>query len=361
MSDVVIIGGGVMGLTTAWELAKAGKSVEVIDQSSLGSEASWAGAGLLPPGHRGDPNDPLVPLLRRATELWPVISRELKEETGIENGFEPCPEIQILKPGQSVDAEMREWTINGVKAERLSAAQIKQLEPLIADNLGDGYLLPEGTQVRNPWHLDALEAACRNRGVQFHTNIKVTGFESAGGEVVAVITPETTFSGDRFLVTGGAWSGEILKSAGLSLEIEPVRGQMVLFRTPKRQLHHTVEIGKQYVVPRGDGRILVGSTEEWVGFVKENTDSAIRGLVEFAQHLVPSLKHAEVEKTWAGFRPHAKRGQPYLGPAPGYHNLFVAAGHFRAGLHLSPITARLMASLICDRAPELDMQAFTVH
>ena len=361
MSEVVIIGGGVMGLTTAWELAKSGQSVEVIDQSGLGTEASWAGAGLLPPGHRGDPTDPLVPLLRRASELWPIISRELKDETGIDNGFESCPEIQILKPGQSVEAEMREWTINGVKTERLSAAKIKQLEPLIADGLGDGYLLPEGTQVRNPWHLHALEAACRKHGVQFRTNEKATGFESAGGQVVAVITERGTIDGDQFLITGGAWSGEILKSAGISLEIEPVRGQMVLFRTPKRQLHHTIEIGKQYVVPRGDGRILVGSTEEWVGFVKENTKAGVQGLIDFAQHLVPSLKHAEVEKTWAGFRPHAKRGQPYLGPVPGYHNLFIAAGHFRAGLHLSPITARLMASTILARAPELDMTAFSVQ
>ncbi|HVJ69426.1 MAG TPA: glycine oxidase ThiO [Caulifigura sp.] len=358
MSEVVIIGGGVMGLTTAWELAKAGKSVEVIDQSGLGTEASWAGAGLLPPGHRGDPNDPLAPLLRRASELWPVISRELKEETGIDNGFGPCPEIQILKPEQSVDAEMREWTVNGVQAEPVSESRLKQLEPMLADGLGAGYLLPEGTQVRNPWHLDALEAACRQRGVKFRTNEKVTGFQSKGDRVVSAKTSTGTINGERFLVTGGAWSGEILKQAGVNLEIEPVRGQMVLFRTPKRELHHTVEIGKQYVVPRSDGRILVGSTEEWVGFVKENTESAVRGLVEFAQYLVPKLKHADVEKTWAGFRPHAKRGQPYLGGVPGFDNLFVAAGHFRAGLHLSPITARLMAAVISGGAPELSMDAF---
>jgi glycine oxidase len=360
VSEVVIIGGGVMGLTTAWELAKAGKSVEVIDQSGLGTEASWAGAGLLPPGHRGDPTDPLVPLLRRSTELWPVISRELKEETGIDNGFAPCAEIQILRPDQSVEAEIREWTINGVKAERLSAGQIKQLEPLIADNLGDGYLLPEGTQVRNPWHLDALAAACRKHGVHFRTNTKVTGFESAGGQVVAVITDNGTIDGEQFLVAGGAWSGKILESAGVSLDIEPVRGQMVLFRTPKRQLHHTIEIGKQYVVPRSDGRILAGSTEEWVGFVKENTESGVRGLIDFAHRLVPSLKHAEVEKTWAGFRPHAKRGQPYLGPVPGYHNLFIAAGHFRAGLHLSPVTGKLMSQVIAGTSPELSLTEFSV-
>jgi len=360
MSDVVIIGGGVMGLTTAWELAKAGKSVQVIDQSELGREASWAGAGLLPPGHRGDPADPLVPLLRRATEMWPVISRQLKEETGVDNGFEPCPEIQILKPGQSVDAEMREWTVNGVKAEALSESRIRELEPMVAEGLGAGFLLPDGTQVRNPWHMDALEAACRKHGVRFTTNTKVTGFESRGGRVHAVTTATGPVSGDQFLVAGGAWSGEILKTVGLPLEIEPVRGQMILFRTPKRQIHHTVEIGKQYVVPRGDGRVLAGSTEEWVGFVKENTDQGIRGLIEFAHRLIPSLRQAEVEKTWAGFRPHAKRGQPYLGEVPGYDNLFIAAGHFRAGLHLSPVTARLMSQKLTGTPTDLPLDAFAV-
>ncbi len=361
MSDVVIIGGGVMGLTTAWELAKAGVTVEVVDQSGLGSEASWAGAGLLPPGHRGDPNDPLVPLLRRAAELWPVISRELKEETGIDNGFESCPEIQILKPGQSVETEMREWTVNGVKTEPLSAARLRELEPMLAEGLGAGYLLPEGTQVRNPWHMDALEAACRKRGVRFRTNEKVTGFETRGGRVVSATGENGAIEGGQFLVTGGAWSGEILKGVGIELEIEPVRGQMVLFKTPRRELKHTVEIGKQYVVPRSDGRVLVGSTEEWVGFVKENTEPAVRGLIEFAQRLVPSLKQAEIEKTWAGFRPHAKRGQPYLGSVPGYENLFVAAGHFRAGLHLSPVTGRVMMQLLVDERPELELTAFGVR
>ncbi len=360
MTEVVIIGGGVMGLTTAWELAKAGLSVEVVDQSALGTEASWAGAGLLPPGHRGDPADPLAPLLRRATELWPLISAELREATGIDNGFGPCPEIQILRPGQSVDAEMREWTINGVQAEPVSETRLKELEPLLADGLGAGYLLPEGTQVRNPWHMDALEAACLKLGVQFRTHQKVTGFDFRNRRVVAAKTSDGPVAGERFLVAGGAWSGEILKQAGVELEIEPVRGQMVLFRTPKRELRHTVEIGKQYVVPRGDGRILVGSTEEWVGFVKENTDSAVRGLIEFAQFLVPALKAAEVEKTWAGFRPHARRGQPYLGGVPGADNLFVAAGHFRAGLHLSPVTARLMKAVMMGEQPELSIAPFQV-
>jgi glycine oxidase len=162
-------------------------------------------------------------------------------------------------------------------------------------------------------------------------------------------------------VAGGAWSAGILKQVGVAVDIEPVRGQMVLFKTPQREIHHTIEIGKQYVVARKDGRVLAGSTEEWVGFVKENTPEAVRGLIEFAQQLIPSLKSAEVEMTWAGFRPFTKRGQPYIGRVPGFENLTVAAGHFRAGLHLSPITGRLVAQLLCGERPELSVEAFAVE
>jgi glycine oxidase len=361
MSDVVIIGGGVMGLTTAWELAKAGAAVTVVDQSALGREASWAGAGLLPPGHRGDPNDPLAPLLKRATELWPVISDELKQETGIDNGFLPCPELQILAASQSVEREMREWTVNGVRAEAISERGMRELEPALAQGLGDGYVLPDGMQVRNPWHLEALEAASWNRGVRFCANERVIGFDRAGERVRAVQTAERAIAGDQFVVTGGAWSGEILKGAGIELEIEPVRGQMVLFRLPKRVLSHTVEIGKQYVVPRSDGRVLVGSTEEWVGFVKENTEPAVRGLIAFARRLAPVLADAEVEQTWAGFRPHARRGQPYIGRVPRCENLFVAAGHFRAGLHLSPVTGRIVSQMLRGEEVEFETGAFGIQ
>jgi glycine oxidase len=176
----------------------------------------------------------------------------------------------------------------------------------------------------------------------------------------SVETNRGPFRADRYLVAGGAWSGQIIASLGRDLQIEPVRGQMLLYRVPKPLTRHILEIGPRYVVPRDDGRILVGSTEEWVGFEKANTPQGLAGLKAFANRMVPALADAPLEQTWAGLRPHTKRGTPFIGRAEDCENLFVAAGHFRAGLHLSPITGRLAAQLIRGETPELAVDAFAV-
>jgi len=144
------------------------------------------------------------------------------------------------------------------------------------------------------------------------------------------------------------------------LEIEPVRGQMLLYKVPKPLTRHILEIGPRYVVPRDDGRILVGSTEERVGFEKANTPDGLAGLQAFAKRMVPALADAPLEQTWSGLRPHTRRGTPYIGRVPDCENLFIAAGHFRAGLHLSPITGRLAAQLVREESPELPMDAFAI-
>ncbi|MBX3441018.1 MAG: glycine oxidase ThiO [Planctomyces sp.] len=361
MHDVLIIGGGVMGLTTAWELAKTGLRVAVLDRAQPGREASWAGAGILPPGHRGDPNDPLAPLLRRATELWPEVTDALRDQTGIDNGFRRCGEIQVLEDPARLESDLDGWRINGVRAEPLSAEALRDLEPAASRDVPAAYVLPDACQVRNPWHVRALGEACRAAGVEIVCDREAVGFHMSNGRVDAVRTAAGDLSAGAFLVAGGAWSGEILKSIGRALELEPVRGQMVLLKTPSPLIRHILEIGARYVVPRTDGRLLIGSTEEWVGFVKQNTAGGVAGLVEFGRRLVPGLSEATLEACWSGLRPHTRRGTPFLGAMPECSNLFLAAGHFRAGLHLSTVTGRLMAQAIRGEEPELSLRAFAVN
>ena len=361
MHDVIIIGGGVMGLTSAWELAKTGASVCLLEKSQPGGEASWAGAGILPPGHRGSPEDPLAPLLRRATELWPNVSAELKDATGIDNGFRNCGEIQILESPTSMPADMAAWNVNGVRTEKLTSDQLHDLEPSISRELTTAYLLPDACQVRNPWHVRALQEACRIRGVQILDSHEVTSFSANGGRMESVETAAGRHSAGAFLVTGGAWTAKILAEAGVAIELEPVRGQIVLLRSERPLFRRILEIGSRYLVPRDDGRVIIGSTEEWVGFVKDNTAEGVAGLLEFARRLVPDLSKSSLERCWSGLRPHTKRGLPYIGQAPQVSNLFVAAGHFRAGLHLSTITGRLAAQLIRGESPELPLASFAIQ
>jgi glycine oxidase len=374
MTDVVIIGGGVVGLTTACELSGRGCTVTVLDRSQPGREASWAGAGILPPGRPGDPAHPLAPLFAESRRLWPGLSWALKEQTGLENGFRRCGGIE-LSADASVDELTRaahEWRRAGVVAELLSPGDLRHMEPGLEP--APAFHLPELCQIRNPWHLRTLLEACRRQGVQVLPDEPVVDWDLGDGRILAALTPHRRVVGGQFLVTSGAWTSHVLSPRGdgtavtaagrtppgrhVELTIEPVRGQMVLLSLPEPVLSRVVECGPRYLVPRSDGRILVGSTEEWVGFEKRNTAEAVHGLLTFARRLVPRLADATFEQSWSGLRPHSPDGLPLIGRLAGTANGFVAAGHFRDGLFLSPITARLISQLLTGETPSLSLTAF---
>jgi glycine oxidase len=148
------------------------------------------------------------------------------------------------------------------------------------------------------------------------------------------------------VIAAGAWSTPLLPTPFPEAIVEPVRGQMVLFRQATPTFRRVIECGRRYLVPRDDGRVLCGATEERAGFDVRTTPEAIDSLTKFARALVPALESAEVERSWAGLRPYAPAGRPFIGGVPGYRGLYLAAGHFRAGLHLSPITARLIRDAV---------------
>jgi len=360
MQDVVVIGGGVIGLSTAYELAGRGLRVTLLDAQQPGREASWAGAGILPPARPGDPRHPLAPLTRAACEVWPPLSAELRETTGVDNGYRRCGGIGAAADEAGEDAlpaEIEEWRAAKVRVERLSAAELAEHEPAVRTQAG-AYRLPDLCQVRNPRHLKALEIGCARRGVMIRPGQPVVEFDRRGEQITAVHTPTDRFAARQFLVAAGPWSQQLLAGTGSRLEIEPVRGQIVLLSQPRPVLRHVIECGPRYLVPRPDGRVLVGSTEEWVGFDNRNTTRAMGSLLALAQALVPVLAEARFERAWAGLRPHARRGLPYMGRHPDAENLFIAAGHFRAGLNLSPITARVMTQLMQGETPDLPLDAF---
>lgn len=360
--DVVVIGAGVIGLNVAYELAGRGRRVTLLDAQQPGREASWAGAGILPPGCPGDPRHPLAVLTAASHELWFQLSAELRETTGVDNGFRRCGGIGAAasdSDAAALAAEVNGWKTAHVRVEVLSADDLAACEPSLRRQSG-AYRLPDVCQVRNPRHLKALEIGCARRGVVVRSGQPVVEFEHRGDRVSALLTPTDRFEGDQFLVAAGPWSQQLLAQSNCRLDIEPVRGQIVLLSSPRPLLQHVIECGPRYLVPRPDGRVLVGSTEETVGFDKQNTAQAMGDLLTFAQTLAPALAEARFERAWAGLRPHARRGLPYLGRHPDIENLFIAAGHFRSGLTLSPITARLMSQLMLGEPPDLPMDAYAV-
>jgi len=342
--DCLVIGGGVIGLTTAWRLAQQGFSVRVCDQSTPGREASWAGAGIMPPGYPGGLGDPLTQLTAQACALWPQLSAELLDATGIENEFHPCGGLELSLGTREDLLEYRHcWTAIGARTQWLEPGEVQELEPAFSGSEA-AFLLPDLSQVRNPRHLRALLRACELAGVLITPDCPVTGWTSRNGRLDAAVTPTSEIAAGQFIVTAGAWSSQLLAQAGVAMEIVPVRGQIVLLEPSSVKLTRVIERDRRYIVPRRDGRILIGSTEEQTGFEKGNTEAGIAGLLEFAATICPALRSAPVEKCWSGLRPCAVRGRPFIGPVPGWENLLVATGHFRSGLHLSPVTAEILVS-----------------
>jgi glycine oxidase len=354
--DVLIVGGGVIGLTTAYYLAGAGARVLVVDQGDFGLEASWAGAGILPPSNPLTARTPLDRLRALSTSLFPSLSADLRERTGIDNGYLRCGGLEFTS--ELDPSAEQEWRGAGVVFEAIDTVGLRRLEPNVVASPGPVYHLPDLAQLRNPRHVKALLAACQSLGVRLRPGYPVHGFEHQDHRVTSVQTLSGRLHADQFLLTAGAWSDVLLGQLGWRPGIRPVRGQIALLRCETPLIHRVLLRGPRYVVPRADGRVLVGSTEEDVGFDKRTTARAIHDLLELAYGLVPGLADAPLERCWAGLRPGSLDGLPYLGQVPGWENVFVAAGHFRAGIQLSPGTGLVMKQLLLGEKVSMPLEAF---
>ena len=361
--DVVIVGGGVIGLSIAYALSREGIASTVLDRRELGREASWAGAGLIPPASeiRLESLHPTVALRSWSAELFAAWSAALREETGIDNGYRRSGGVDVA----CTDAEEQvlrttagRWRLEGIVHERLAPGDFLQVEPALNPEIQLVYFLPDRAQVRSPWHLRALAAAAASRGARLEPWQPVDRLEIQGDRITAVRTGEGKLSCGWVIVAAGAWSGGLLRDAGVQAPTPPLKGQIVLLRHDRLLLRRIVEHGKNYLVPRGDGRVLIGATEENAGFDTRSTPAAVRDLLSEALRLCPVLGQAEIETSWAGLRPGSIDTKPYIGLAPGYRNLIVASGHKRAGLQLSPATAELVADLVMGRTPQLNLSPF---
>lgn len=367
MNDCLIIGAGAVGLSLAYELARRGKRVSVIDRREPGSEASWAGAGILPPANARTARNGYEELLALSNELHARWAVELQELTGIDNGLRRCGGIYVARTeadAVALEQQAADWRQTKIDCEPLDAAAMAESEPkLVAASdqpILSAYRLKNESQLRNPRHLQALVAACHRVGVGIRSGIECSAINTSGDRVTGITTNAGVMSAESYCVASGAWTSGLLAPFGVQVQVKPIRGQIVLFRTAEPVLRQVINEGPRYFVPREDGRLLVGSTEEDVGFDARNTAKGIQGLIDFAMSLVPELADARTEKTWAGLRPATSDGLPLVGPIPGTTNAFCAAGHFRSGLQLSPGTAVVVAQMMCGERPAIDLAMMRV-
>lgn len=372
-NDVCIVGGGVIGLTLAYLLAKEKVKVTLIDQGDLGQEASWAGAGILPAGNPRRAKSPMGRLRAQAVSFFPDFSRELFELTGIDNGYWQCGGLELRASADELEKKRLQQLAQVEKGEGLSCTildqkELQQLEPQLAASLPGAVYFPGVSQIRNPRHLKALISACEIHNVRFERFTPALSMKLDGERITGVQTPNSLISADKVVVAAGTWTTGILAELKWKPALKPVKGQIVLLNTlssdqqqtpeEKMVLRHILLMGHRYLVPRKDGRILVGASEEDVGFDKSTTSDVGELLKTLATETVPALTHATVEKQWAGLRPYSPDGRPYLGQVPGYEGLYVAAGHFRSGLQLSIMTGILMRDLLLEQPSIQDITPY---
>jgi glycine oxidase len=359
--DTLLIGGGVIGCSLARLLASAGERVGIVEKGAPGQEASSAAAGMLSPSAEAEQESPLFDLCRASLALYPSWVRDLQSETGIDVRYRTEGTLLVFssESERQLLAGSLSWQRRqGVEMEELSAAQLRDCESHLASFAGAFYL-PGDHQVDNRRLIHALVQSCRSHEVEFILGQPVRSIERDGDRVAGVIVgegaPQRIFAA-RVLNTAGAWASQI-ETGSSPAPIRPVKGQIVALESPETVLRHVARNEHVYLVPRENGRVLVGSTMEEAGFDKTPRAAAVARLITAAQKLCPPLEQAAIAEVWAGLRPAAPDCLPILGPAK-LENYWFATGHFRNGILLAPVTAEIVSSWILKRQPRPEAEPF---
>jgi glycine oxidase len=358
--DVAVAGGGLIGGSIALELARAGLRVGVFDRQEPGQEASWAGAGILSPAPESASMIPLVPLAKASMGLYPEFVRMVEEISGQSAGFRSKGTLQALF---SPDAREELSTVIalhhglGLKAEPLRAEDARALEPALSEEMEAGVLRPDEASVDNRALTRAVLEAGRQSGVQFFSASGAEAIWREGGRCIGLNLKNEKIEAQWTVIAAGCFSANIEGVAAYA-PVRPAKGQMAALRADDLKIERVLWSEKIYLVPRNDGRILAGATVEYTGFEKGLTAGGLEKILAGAIELSPALAAARVEETWAGLRPDSPDHLPILGSAD-LDGLLIATGHFRNGILLAPITARLVREWVTQQRVSVDWDRFS--
>jgi glycine oxidase len=350
MNECLVVGGGVVGMLTALELANNGLNVTLVERETVGQESSWAGGGILSPLYPWRYSPSVRQLANWSQQHFPLFFEKLHLETKFDPEFTRNG-LLIIEPN---DTECAQTWADQYQQELhiLDAAQTFEIEPKINKLLpSPSFWLPQVGQVRNPRLSKALKIALiGHHRVRLREKVNITGLQIQGDRITGIKTSSNgLLSGDFVIICAGAWSACLLQDTGFQPKIKPVAGQMLMFKTIPNLLSRIVLSNGYYIIPRRDGRILAGSTMEETGFDKVITEEARQELITAAINIIPALKHYQIEEHWVGLRPGSPSGIPYIGKHPFVKGLFLNAGHFRNGVVMSLGSAKLLADLLLER------------
>ena len=340
--SVLVVGGGVVGLSTAQALLQTGYQVTVVEKTATGQESSWAGGGILSPLCPWDYSAAVTQLTNRSAILYAGWVKSLHEVTGIN------PEYQVngmlILPPFDLD-QAQHWCVgHGMRAEEKNG----------------GLLLPDVAQVRNPRLLQALRIRVKQLGGRIVEHCEVQAVKGDTGRVQHLLTSQGIFKAEHYIVTAGAWSSKVLGEYALQLDIKPIRGQMLLFKFDTPPLQHIVLKDGMYLIPRRDGHLLVGSTLEDVGFDKSTTAEARDSLWQRASLLLPALRDMPLVRHWSGLRPASPNNIPTIGRHPKLENLYVNSGHFRYGVTMAPASAEILMNELNGVEQPFDVTSYAM-
>jgi len=359
VTDCIVIGGGVIGLLTARSLHLAGLDVLLVERGNLGGESSWAGGGIISPLYPWRYSDAVNRLAEHSKTLYPELAAELQSESGVDcellsSGmlYTDVDELEVAR------AWAQKWNQN---LELVTGRQaLQDIEPALQPDIDRAIWMPDIRQIRNPKLVQALRGSLQARGLRYIEHTEVKDILCSGGKVIGVRTTEQDLPADKVIVASGAWSARVMQGLG-HIDVEPVKGQMLMFHGEPDQIRTMVLSQGHYIIPRRDGRVLAGSTLEKTGFEKQTTEDAMKKLSADAAALAPLLAELPIERQWAGLRPGTLNGIPYICAHSEIDGLYIHAGHYRNGIVLGPASAQLLTEIVLEQETFCDASDYAMN
>lgn len=356
-SDIVIVGGGVISLLSAYYLQKMGAKISIIDKGEIGKESSWAGGGIISPLYPWRYADEINLLSAFGQQHYAQVTQKLRDVSSIDPQY---VESGLLMLDVNDDpGTIKAWQKRfNKRLEWLAQSEIQRYEPKCDIRFTRGVKQDDVGQVRNPWLMRSLRVYLENLGIEFLQNKKVEAIRHANNRAQGVRVGNINIAADKVIVACGAWSSLFPEFS--VIDVRPVMGQMVLYKTRPGFLQRIVMAEGRYVIPRNDGHILCGSTLEWNGYDKVTTPEVREELKQAAQALIPELANIPIIKQWSGLRPGSPNGVPYISEHPEIKGLFVNTGHYRYGVVMGLGSARLLADIIGKQQSFVDPADFAL-
>jgi glycine oxidase len=358
--DALVAGGGLIGSSIALELASAGLRVALLDRQEPGREASWAAAGILSPAPESPSQVPLVPLGRASLALYPGFVATVEELSDVNVGFRPQGTLEALFSRDAARELSTLVTLHrglSLPCEPLRVAEALELEPALSEEVAATALRPDEAAVDSRELTRAVLQAALRSGAEICAGRKVEAVWREGNRCAGLIVAGGRMAAGNVVIAAGCFSAGIEGLAPYAA-VRPARGQMVALRPRAVTINHVLWSERGYLVPRNDGLVFAGSTVEYVGFEKEPTAGGIHGILDAAVEMVPGLKDAVIAETWSGLRPDTPDHLPILGPTD-LEGLLIATGHFRSGILLAPVTAKLVREWLTEKSVSTDWDRFS--